>query len=203
MEITRPDFDYSFRPAVYDIVAYDLEEEVSEEPNEMQVVEQEPLEQRSVWDDVPRVESVYLPPLEEGELEIVQIMLESVTQDVVSIRAKRCADGWQYRVEDEYETEYALAYKTSPEPLTLGQMIELIDGLDYVLSTLRYVYANPDNIWMTGEDLENAEDQIREYVYVSSPFYPDLTPYYTDVAENWLMTDWMNFYVEFLMHKGK
>ena len=73
----------------------------------------------------------YLPDLKTGEIEIARITLKSTTLDVISIRARKSSARISYRMVDEYgEHEYALAIKSSKEPLTLQQVIKLIDSAE-------------------------------------------------------------------------
>src|SRR5437899_1838208 len=44
----------------------------------------------------------YLPPLQEGEVEIARISLRSTTADQISVRALRTSDGISYSIVDEY-----------------------------------------------------------------------------------------------------
>ena len=54
----------------------------------------------------------YLPGMEEDEVEIGRAVLDSVTRDVISIRARRKEGLIQYSVVDEYEGDYE--YKANP-----------------------------------------------------------------------------------------
>ena len=80
-----------------------------------------------VWGD--------LPELEEGEVEIVSILMHSTMGDVISVRARTEGGSIHYRVVDEYEepdaegkviSRYTCAPEESSEPLTLGEVKALL-----------------------------------------------------------------------------
>ena len=73
----------------------------------------------------------YLPPLLDDEVEIARISLASVTADQTSVRAQRVAGGIAYRIVDEYGedgTEYVCRPDRSDLPLTLAELVAMIDG---------------------------------------------------------------------------
>jgi len=70
----------------------------------------------------------YLPQLDVEDIEIARISLASTTSDQISIRASRAGETIRYSVCDEYDTEFELAIAESEQPLTLGELIALIDG---------------------------------------------------------------------------
>ncbi len=70
----------------------------------------------------------YLPDYANGEVEIARIELDSMTADVISIRAKKDGERMAYSIVDEYETEFNVSPKNSEKPLTLVELIGLIDG---------------------------------------------------------------------------
>jgi hypothetical protein len=91
-----------------------------------------PDDERAAWGGVhPNcLGGEYLPAYLPGETEIARIVLESVTRDVISIRARRRRGGTRlfYRVVDEYPDLYAFRFtpRSSAEPLTLAAMLEFI-----------------------------------------------------------------------------
>lgn len=97
----------------------------------------------SYWDPADRIAldairpswmgGEYLPDCLPGEVEIARIVLESVTQDVVSIRARRRGKDRRilYRVVDEYESEFDFSPRSSRQPLTQGGLLSLIAGVQY------------------------------------------------------------------------
>ena len=66
-----------------------------------------------------------------------------MTGDMISICARRRRSRSVYRIEDEYGTRFRFKPKTSTQPLSLGELIALIDGatghLGGDLSTIRSV----------------------------------------------------------------
>lgn len=73
----------------------------------------------------------FLPDLDDSEVAIARVELDSVTGDSYEVRARRASDGRiHYRVVDEYwddGSRFDVEPEASDEPLTLGQLIELID----------------------------------------------------------------------------
>jgi len=124
----------------------------------------------------------YLPPLLDNEVEIARISLASVTADQISVRAQRVAGGIAYRIVDEYadlSPEYLCRSDRSVQPLTLGELVALIDGAQEgggaAMSALIY------NV-ECGADLPAA---FRDFVRVSSEFYSQLRAYYEARIEAW------------------
>ncbi len=74
----------------------------------------------------------YLPGYLPGEIEIARVVFESVTRDVISIRARRRLGGKRilYRVVDEYPEDHHFTFspRTSAKPLTLRALWKLIWG---------------------------------------------------------------------------
>ena len=71
--------------------------------------------------------SEYLPKVSPGEVEIARIVLpQSTLKDIISVRARLRSWRYRYRVVDEYESEFDIHRKSSISPLTLGQLIDLI-----------------------------------------------------------------------------
>ena len=131
----------------------------------------------------------YLPDYLPGEVEIARIVLESVTQDVISIRARRRRGGRRilYRVVDEYHEPGRPAWGCRPassaRPLTLGQLIALIEGArhpDFDVHTESLADQLRD-----GQDLADPED-IVDFVAVESDFYPSVSVWFKAKAEEWL-----------------
>ena len=126
----------------------------------------------------------YLPSFGEEEIEIARIVLASVTQDVISIRAKRTKKCIRYRVVDEYESEFNLNRKSSANPLTLKELIRLIDGSyqegsdDQGGLVFSIISMNIDG----GSDSEG----MRHFISVESAFYPMLGSYYASAIDMFL-----------------
>jgi hypothetical protein len=122
-------------------------------------------------------------------VEIARVVLASVLQDVISIRARRRRGGRRilYRVVDEYgepgRPDWVCRPASSLLPLTMGQLIGLIDGARH-----------PD--FDTGDgplddglrDFQETSDpeHLAHFVTVESEFYPELAEYYQRRAGQWL-----------------
>ena len=117
----------------------------------------------------------YLPPMKRDEVEIARISLQSVTGDQISVRARRQSDRIVYSIVDEYDGEnggYDLHPKSSSRPLSMRQLVDLLDGAcvqgGAVMSPV---------VWPI-EDGSSSVDDMRGFVTVESDFYPDLGAYY-------------------------
>ncbi len=121
----------------------------------------------------------YLPPLRAGEVEIARIVLNSTTWDVYSVRARRRAKRIAYRIVDEYAGVWHLKRQTSSRPLSMREIVHLIDTAT-----------------VDGSDSQDLTDWLREgcgdpedavgFVTVESEIYPELEAYYAAKAEAWL-----------------
>lgn len=210
--VTRnlPGFDYGYRPASYFedldpatlVVASILGEERRKDVQaRLASGDYDPL----VWgewltesklDDSTRQEigrahpwfmgGEYLPALGGDEIEIARIVLASVTQDVISVRARRAGSRIYYRIADEYESVFKLAQRWSLKPLTLGELIRLIDGSQQADDEMtRGVAFSPIewHIQSVGEP-----ESMRGFVAVSSGFYPGLGAYYDEAINAYVDT---------------
>jgi hypothetical protein len=123
----------------------------------------------------------YLPKFLNYEVEIARIALESTTWDVKSIRARPTSRGIAYRVVDEYNNQYSFKPKTSRRPISMKQLIKLIEGLnvDGVSSSPAVLRADQT------ADNASAIQQLKTFVTVSSDFYPTLEAWYSYEAESW------------------
>jgi hypothetical protein len=117
----------------------------------------------------------YLPDQMPGEVEIARVTLASTTQDVVSVRARKGKNRIRYRIVDEYEGETLTERRerTSTRPLTLGQLIDFLDGAWSIRDVV------------TGNEMECDLERMRWFVTVSSPFYPHLATHYDQRFVEW------------------
>jgi hypothetical protein len=122
----------------------------------------------------------YLPDYLEFELEIARVTLESTTQDVTSIRVRPDSQTKQvlYRIVDEYQSEYSTDPSSSREPLTLADLINLIDGAGIALDVLK----------SNAKASERAPAEWASFVEVSSVIYPDLAKHYWLAVQHWILT---------------
>ena len=119
----------------------------------------------------------YLPDYATGEAEIARIVLDSVTQDVIAVRARRARVGGRlrYRVVDEYGATFDLQVRSSERPLTLRQLVQLIetatsDELGFLSLPMPYTWLE----WQA----QNGEVPDPSFVRVESTVYPQLETYY-------------------------
>jgi hypothetical protein len=138
----------------------------------------------------------YLPDARPAEIEIARIELASTLLDVVSIRARSRGRRIGYAVVDEYNTTFAFRPATSATPLTLRQLIRLIEQIEAV--------EQPEAAWpentsiidgLRGNALEWDLDDPTSFVTVSSELYLELSPYFEQDAEQWLAAlrdDWLD-----------
>lgn len=131
----------------------------------------------------------YLPALGEDEIEIARIALQSVTADVISIRARRHAGGIRYRIVDEYAHPLVLQRDSSRWPLSMGELIDLIEGCRCkgdeqagcpVFGTLAYNF-EPCTL-----DSDQVVAEMRRFVTLSSVFYPELGAYYEHAIDKYI-----------------
>jgi hypothetical protein len=123
----------------------------------------------------------YLPDCLPGEVEIARIVLASVTQDVVSIRARRRGRDRRihYRIQDEYGSDFQFSPRSSRRPLTQEELIGLIatlqnadaaaEGRSFIANVLYY---NPDF----------SLARLAEFVTVESLFYPEVGAHFRAVT---------------------
>lgn len=123
-----------------------------------------------------------LPPLEEDEVEIVLIKMRSTTGDLISLRARRDGDVIAYRMVDEYELEQVVIPPQSSQPLSFGELTELLwtfqweecEGPEFV-GGWEYQYKE------SGEDF----DSIREWFVLDSEYYDGLNAWLERRFEQW------------------
>jgi hypothetical protein len=121
----------------------------------------------------------YLASLETDEVEIARVVLQSTMLDVISIRARRHASSITYRIVDEHEEafwEYSCKPESSPQPLRLRQLIDLMEGAlpgGIVGSFREQVYHDHPR-------------EVFDFARVSSTFYPELEAWFDQCNEEWL-----------------
>ena len=124
----------------------------------------------------------YLPDSKQNEVEIARVVMESTTMDVISIRARRTKYRIIYKIVDEYPEdesyEYYLTKKTSKQPLTLGELIKLMDN------------AVDDGLVGNGRNWHYEDGDLAEEVYnfetASSAYYLQLSEWYDEANKEWL-----------------
>lgn len=130
----------------------------------------------------------YLPDLEPDEVEIARLDLASTTADVIAVLARRAGTEIRYRVVDEYETAFVCAPERSHEPLSLGELVGLLDHTvqpDAHAAAAAYGLVEGQWEWHLRAGGEAPEHAAR-FVSVSSAFYPALSEYYAARAQEWI-----------------
>ena len=84
---------------------------------------------------------------------------------------------------DEYEEEYHLPITRSIEPLTLGELIRLLDETENPFNDAGGGLVR--NHWLRNQDYMDPEEAV-DFVSITSAFYPDLTEYFENEAACWL-----------------
>jgi hypothetical protein len=95
----------------------------------------------------------YLPDNRPTEIEIARIELASTMCDVISLRARRRGRRIAYDVVDEYNTVFAFRPATSAKPLTLRQLIRLIERIEVV--------EQPEAVWPEDAGKDAAINYVR------------------------------------------
>lgn len=122
----------------------------------------------------------FLPDYLPGEVEIARVTLDNVTRDVVSVRARRRAGRYRYRVVDEYKARWRFTPRSSARPLALWRLIQLID-------TAQLAHARWPDLTDELRDAHGGEpSDAARFVEVSSEMYPELEVHYRRRAAQWL-----------------
>jgi hypothetical protein len=125
----------------------------------------------------------YLPDYQSREVEIARIHLRSVTADVLSIRARPDPEGIRYRVVDEHNETYRLRCEVSQEPLSLEELVCLIDEGGH--RDLPGNLALGWNEYNLRETRERRTD-YRYFTSLHSDLYPQLHDHYEHVFDDWV-----------------
>ena len=124
-----------------------------------------------------------LPNLQEEEIEIARVHLESTTFDIISVRAQKQDGRLLYSVVDEYEgqLEYTCKRESSDQPLTMAEVIDLMESTDVDLDYTGLVLGMIQHRYEYSGDAE----QWVHFASVSSNIYPELGAWYEDAMEEW------------------
>jgi hypothetical protein len=116
---------------------------------------------------------------------IASVELESTLSEVIVVRAEPDPGGIRYSVVDEHESEFIVAPETSTEPLTMGELVELIDGARVRgEETLGPGLVEPYLEYHL--ELDVPAEELRGFVSVVSQFYPQLESYHRGRTEAWV-----------------
>ena len=118
----------------------------------------------------------YLPDYLPGEIELARIIYDTINLEIISIRVRNKGSKFLYRVVDERNTKFAHMPKTSSRPLTLKQLISLIDSIN----------APKDSYFsqrLKGGDIQiilhpDGKAKLVHRFEVESEFYPGLSRWY-------------------------
>jgi hypothetical protein len=128
----------------------------------------------------------YLPPYRTGEVEIARIELQSTTADVISVRAQPANIRYVYSICDEYESEFKVSPASSVPPLTLAELIGIIDNAGFTESLgIDYTVRNYEGGTRTAERL----DTLKTFTRVESTFYPQITLHYRRLVQSWYLEE--------------
>ena len=132
----------------------------------------------------------YLPSDLPGEATIARIALRSTTADVIEVRARPGRPGLLYRIVDEYETDFVMPFDRSKVPLSLGELVEVINESEGLRQERGLVSCEVEACacpgGRTGRPHEEWLESVRGFVTVTSEFYPELQGYYEAFVEEWL-----------------
>lgn len=127
----------------------------------------------------------YLPDGAPSEVEIARIESRSTTGDVMSIRARREGRHIAYRVVDEYEMHWVVPMSSSEAPLTLGEMLELLEGAHPAEDP---EWRGLTIAWRERNLIERSDArELVEFIRVTSRFYADLEALDRERAESWAL----------------
>jgi hypothetical protein len=123
-----------------------------------------------------------LPDYLQAEVEIARLAYtRTVHCEVTSIRARREGNRIKYRIADEYGTDITCAREESDRPLSLRELIEVIDTSSTGDWTGLYF---GDFEWRLSNG-ECSPDDLAGFIEVSSTFYPTIGTYYEGAFKVW------------------
>ena len=131
----------------------------------------------------------YLPDFFNNEIEIGRVVLKSTTMDVCSLRVRKQKSRYVYRIVDEYGSSFKLPQKTSTNPLTMKQVINILDNSEIFCYDDGEKFDNAGLVKPHIEflfEVKEDEDEILDFVTVESPFYHELEEYYEVKKMIWL-----------------
>ena len=132
----------------------------------------------------------YLPNFNNVEIEIGKVILESSTNDVISIRVTKVDDSYSYRVVDEYGSTFEIpeSLQITLRPLKLKEMISLINN---TVSKFEDVEESGEPglvkgfiTYMLGEG--DDPSVVMTFVRVESGFYPELEEFFEYQKGLWI-----------------
>lgn len=128
----------------------------------------------------------YLPKLLANEVELCRVVLKSTTMDVASFRVRKQKYRFVYRIVDEYSNTFILKQKTSIRPLSMGEVVEILDTSQMILydsGEEEVGMVRPHIVFW--KEYGEEKNEVVDFVTVESPFYPELETYYDRQKEIW------------------
>jgi len=112
------------------------------------------------------------------------LLLRTVETDVISVRARSCrlAGPFRYRVVDEYESRYTVHPATSRRPLTLGELVGLIESARHETGSPLGVALLEHQRRASGQPASGWAD----FLEAESSFYERLGDHYRGAVAMWL-----------------
>lgn len=132
------------------------------------------------------------PPREGGAVEIAHIQMFNPWCDYSSVLAERRDGRIHYQVVDNYpdSCNYRCTPESSDRPLSLGELIHLIDTAEHVdkssgaVESRGLVFGVID--WSADENGSREDlEELRSFIRVSSAFYDDLEVWYALACDEW------------------
>jgi hypothetical protein len=124
----------------------------------------------------------YLPDYQTSEAEIARVTMASLTQDVISIRARSAQGQIGYRAVDEYDSQIRIEPNRSKRPLSLRQLVRLIDtGASDELGPIGLGI-----IQIQFDCTEQPAESFVDFLEFTSEFYPDLANHYRFATLRWV-----------------
>ena len=118
----------------------------------------------------------YLPAINENEIEVARIELESTTADVISVRARWENGVYRYSVVDEYEEVYEVPVEQTSQPMSFKELIQFLNGVKRADENpcMGIVTLYAEFNMSCGSSYDNMVNFQRAY----SDVYPEMTRYY-------------------------
>ena len=128
-----------------------------------------------------------LPRHRTAEFEIAQIVLDSTQRDTFSVRARRRHGSARYRYQlvDEYARRFTLTRQSSVGPLSLRELIHLIDTATSDELETRHDRLPEGIVWWQVHECGDPPEEAARFVRVTSAVYPDLERYYATRLLAW------------------
>ncbi len=143
----------------------------------------------------------YLPDYSSDEIEIARVSMKSTTGDVISIRARKLGDRIRYSVVDEYAMRFVLQKPESEMPLTMSEIVDLIDSVRWgseVDESEEQTNVSEDAevfVGLTSSlrdlNIDSGIETMADFVSVTSVIYPQLETHYLKEAKVWYISHWL------------